>query len=184
MEQKYSERLCELNTSTKHASKLKIALVSTTCRCCWDLVHSGCKCKMTYCAGEKRARKLLWCTDCCTESIDWGNFCHSKWRRYIRFSVHYPFHIWLQCKLHKVYSFTVTNQWTKVHSWLISRPYVLPYCSRLGPMRCVAVLWTPCSQQGRQNAKHSASSPKGHVWGITAGRNWDGPRLTRRNSTW
>ena len=178
MERKYSEGLCELNTSTRHAGKLKITLVSATCRCCWDLVHSECKCKIYLLRWRK---KTLQTAPLYLSSTDRGNFCHSRWRRCIWLSVHY---LWLRCQLQKVYSFTVTNRWTKVHRWLISRQYVLPYRSRLDPMRCVAVLWTPSSQQGHQSAKHSASSPRGRVWGITAGRNWDGPRLTRRNSTW
>ena len=47
-------------------------------------------------------------------STDWGNFCHSRWRR-IWLSVHY---LWLRCQLQKVYSFTVTNRWTKdIDDW-------------------------------------------------------------------
>ena len=35
---------------------------SMTIRSSWDLVHSGCKCKITSCAGEKGACKLFRCT--------------------------------------------------------------------------------------------------------------------------
>ena len=36
------------------------ALVSVSS--CWDLVHSGCKCKIAFCGREKGAHKLLCCT--------------------------------------------------------------------------------------------------------------------------
>ena len=77
-----------------HQRGMQVSLfASVNVRSCWDLVHSGCKCKITSCAGEKGARKLRHCT---LSSIDGGNFCYSKWQRSIRISIHHSFHVWLR----------------------------------------------------------------------------------------